>query len=175
MGWLDEFLPGREPRTPRLTDDFPAELRVGGPALLYTGPGSNGLEVLCCEAASRPTAASVRRAHRARTGNRASPVLIAVGYPADTAEKIVICGPDGDPPPVHHDIEPSVAGRICAAALDEPDRHAAGRLLRTILGELDGQPLPGVRNQGLFARLPLSFGAVAPPPAVAFPSRRGPC
>ena len=24
--------------------------------------------------------------------------------------------------------------------------------------------LPGVRNQGLFARLPLSFGAVAPPP-----------
>lgn len=151
MGWLDEFLPGREPRTPRLTDDFPAELRVGGPALLYTGPGSNGLEVLCCEAASRPTAASVRRAHRARTGNRASPVLIAVGYPADTAEKIVICGPDGDPPPVHHDIEPSVAGRICAAALDEPDRHAAGRLLRTILGELDGQPLPGVRNQGLFA------------------------
>ena len=151
MGWLDEFLPGREPRTPRLTDDFPAELRVGGPALLYTGPGSNGLEVLCCEAASRPTAASVRKAHRARTGNRASPVLIAVGYPADTAEKVVICGPDGDPPPVHHDIEPSVAGRICAAALDEPDRHAAGRLLRTILGELDGQPLPGVRNQGLFA------------------------
>lgn len=151
MGWLDEFLPGREPRTPRLTEDFPAELRVGGPSLLYTGPGSNGLEVLCCEAASRPTVASVRRAHRARTGNRASPVLIAVGYPADTAEKVVICGPDGDPPPVHHDVEPSVAGRICAAALDEPDRHAAGRLLRTILGELDGQPLPGVRNQGLFA------------------------
>lgn len=86
MGWLDEFLPGREPRTPRLADDFPAELRGGGPALLYTGPGSNGLEVLCCEAASRPTAASVRRAHRARTGNRASPVLIAVGYPADTTE-----------------------------------------------------------------------------------------
>ena len=151
MGWLNEFLPGREPRTPRLTDDFPTELRVGGPALLYTGPGSNGLEVLCCEAASRPTAASVRRAHRVRTGNRASPVLIAVGYPADAAEKVVICGPDGDQPPVHHDIESSVAGRICAAALDEPDRHAAGRLLRTILGELDGQPLPGVRNQGLFA------------------------
>ena len=35
MGWLDEFLPGREPRTPRLAEDFPAELRVGGPALLY--------------------------------------------------------------------------------------------------------------------------------------------
>ena len=151
MGWLDDFLPGREPRTPRLAEDFPAELRVGGPALLYTGPGSNGLEVLCCEAASRPTAAAVRRAHRARTGNRASPVLIVVGYPAETVERVVICGPDGNPPPVHHDIEPSVAGRICAAALDEPDRHAAGRLLRTILGELDGQPLPGVRNQGLFA------------------------
>ena len=150
MGWLDELLPGREPRTPRLADDFPAELRGGGPAL-YTGPGSNGLEVLGCEAASRPTAVAVRRAHRARRGNRASPVLIAVRYPADDGEKAVLCGPDGEQPPVHHDIEPSVAGRICAAALDEPNHHAAVRLLRTTLGELDGLPLPGVRNQGLFA------------------------
>ena len=150
MGWLDELLSGREPRTPRLADDFPAELRSGGPAL-YTGPGSNGLEVLGCDAASRPTAAAVRRAHRARRGNRASPVLIAVRYPADDGEKVVLCGPDGEQAPVHHDIEPSVAGRICAAALDEPNHHAAVRLLRTTLNELDDLPLPGVRNQGLFA------------------------
>ena len=150
MGWLDEFLPGREPRTPRLADDFPVELRAGEP-VLYTGPGSNGLEVLGCEAASRPTAATVRKAHRARRGNWASPVLIAVRYPADAVQKVVICGPDGEQPPVHHDIEPSAAGRICAAALDEPSHHAAVRLLRTTFGELDGLPLPGVRNQGLFA------------------------
>ena len=83
MGWLDELLLGREPRTPRLADDFPAELRGGGPAL-YTGPGSNGLEVLGCEATSRPIAATVRRTHRARRGNRANPVLAdlvqALGY-----------------------------------------------------------------------------------------------
>ena len=83
MGWLDKLLPGREPQTTRLADDFPAELRGGGLAL-YTGPGLNRLEVLGCEAASRPTAATVRRAHRARRGNRPNPVLAdlvqALGY-----------------------------------------------------------------------------------------------
>ena len=173
MGLLDELLPGREPRTPRLVDDFPAELRAKDPAL-YTGPGSNGLEVLGCEAASRPTAAAVRKAHRARRGNRASPVLIAVCYPADAVEKVVICGPDGEHPPVHHDIESSVAGRICAAALDEPNHHAAVRLLRTTLGELDGLPLPGVRNQGLFATHVLRRDLPARPDWAAATAAAGP-
>jgi len=71
-------------------------------------------------------------------------------------ELVALCGPGGQSPPVLHDIEPSQADRLIAAALDEPDQHAAERLLATHLHELAGTDdlaqLPvGVRNNGLLA------------------------
>jgi hypothetical protein len=47
--------------------------------------------------------------------------------------------------------------RICRAALAEPDRNAALRFLSTVIPEADA-PLPGLRNEGLFATHELQRG-----------------
>ena len=117
------FLADRESLAPRSVDGSPAGLV---PVALHTGPGPNGLEVLVVAATKKPTFSCVRATHKARRGNRASPVLIVAGYPVSgDAHRAVICGHDGEYPPCR-DIELSLAERICAAALDEPTRHAAG-------------------------------------------------
>jgi hypothetical protein len=55
------------------------------------------------------------------------------------------------------DIAPSKIERICGAALEEPDRHAALRFLSTALPELESKT-SGLRNEGLFASHELATG-----------------
>jgi len=64
----------------------------------------------------------------------------------------------GDEPSEHLDMERSQAERLCAALLDAPDRHAADSSLREKLRALAEQPIPGVRNAGLFALHELAHG-----------------
>lgn len=48
--------------------------------------------------------------------------------------------------------------RLCRAALDQPDRHAALAFLTQALPSLD-TPVPGLRNEGLFALHALTVAA----------------
>jgi hypothetical protein len=96
---------------------------------LLLGRGASALEVVLTSAAEKPSVHTLREAWKARVGGRATPVLLVTLYDA----KAAVVGPSGDHPPAHTDLEPSKVERICAAALDEPDRHAALRFLNSVL------------------------------------------
>ena len=68
-----------------------------------------------------------------------------------------VCGPAGEKPPVYQNLELEQAERLCRAALESPDRHAALSLLRENLPEAES-PIPGVRNSGLLATHELEVG-----------------
>jgi len=53
-------------------------------------------------------------------------------------------------PPVHPNLDPGQAERLCREALAQPDRYAALRWLHTALPSLDTR-LPGLRNEGFLA------------------------
>jgi hypothetical protein len=116
-----------------------------------------GLEVAVAEAAKRPTSADMRKAWKARHGGRPSPVLLAVGYPGADGTAVAVCGPVGEDPPVHFDLEPSRVERLAATALAEPTRHAAQRCLLRLLPEVESE-LPGLVNSGLLATQELRHG-----------------
>ena len=127
------------------------------PAGLFAQASWSGLEVVLVTAASRPSAAEMRKAHKARRAGRASPVLIAALYRSPAGVRVSICGPAGDAPPVFADMDPAQVERIARLALDEPTRHAAARFLASALPEMNS-PLPGLRNVGLLATHELSAG-----------------
>ena len=127
------------------------------PAGLFTQPTRSGLELVLATAAARPSAADMRKAHKARRAGRASPVLVAALYPSPAGVSVSICGPAGDAPSVFADMDPAHVERIARLALDEPTHHAAARFLASALPEL-GSPLPGLRNVGLLATHELSAG-----------------
>jgi hypothetical protein len=120
---------------------------------LLLGRGASALEVVLTSAAEKPSVHTLREAWKARVGGRATPVLLVTLYDA----KAAVVGPSGDHPPAHTDLEPSKVERICAAALDEPDRHAALRFLNSVLEELQSRTA-GLRNEGLFASHELEDG-----------------
>lgn len=152
--WTDDFLIDLDPSRWTAPGGFP---KAFTPAGLFTQPGANGLEVLLATAANRPAVADLRKAWGLRRAKRASPVLLVVGYPADTSTRVAVCGPVGDQPPVHVDIDVSQAERLAATALREPNHHAATRFLLATLPELDS-PTPGLRNVGLLATHELRTG-----------------
>lgn len=132
--WTDDFLIDLDPSRWTAPGGFP---KAFTPAGLFTQPGANGLEVLLATAANRPAVADLRKAWGLRRAKRASPVLLVVGYPADTSTRVAVCGPVGDQPPVHVDIDVSQAERLAATALREPNHHAATRfLLATLPGSI---------------------------------------
>jgi hypothetical protein len=125
---------------------------------LFLGPGVNPLEVAVSEAASRPNVSDVRALWKRRKSNRPSPVLLVVLYPSGSGERrATICGPVGEDPAVHAHLDAGQVERLAAAALAEPDRHAAIRFLGEAMPELDSE-LPGIRNQGMFASHELRDG-----------------
>ena len=154
QGMIDDFLIEREPITWSAPEGFPASLV---PAGLFAQDSPSGLEVLLATATRRPTAADLRRAWSKRRGGRASPVLLVAAYPSDTGHLVSLCGPAGDQPMVHHDVEASQAERLAEVALREPSHHAATRFLLANLPELDS-PMPGLRNVGLLATQELRAG-----------------
>jgi hypothetical protein len=116
----------------------------------FVGRGSGALEVAWATASARPTFEGVRKLWRTRQGGRASPVLLVVVFPATGGERAFVCGPAGDVPPVHGDFDLDRVERLCLAALDEPDRHSALRLVTGLLPDI-GSSVPGLRNTGLLA------------------------
>jgi hypothetical protein len=164
------FLDGFERRLVRIRESHGLEIQG-----LILGQGAQPLEVLLAHSSHRPSAADLKNIWKARHGGRAAPVLFVVLY----AEKAVLCGPSGDPPPVFADLNPSRVERICCAALELPDRHAALRFLHQALPEVESV-IPGLRNEGLFATHELEVGMSRRPDwtqsverARAFLNRRG--
>ena len=84
-------------------------------------------------------------------------MLLLAFYPHGEGDRVSLCGPVGEQPVVHHNIELSQAERLVDVALNEPSHHAATRFLLTALPELDS-PFPGLRNVGLLATQELRAG-----------------
>jgi hypothetical protein len=123
------------------------------PVGLALGSGANALEVAITESASTPSITSLRDVWKARLAGRATPLLLVVLY----ENKVALCGPAGDHPPAFIGLDPDKVERICVAALEESDRHAALRFLHSAIPEVE-TPLSGVRNEGLFATHELQSG-----------------
>jgi hypothetical protein len=120
---------------------------------LILGQGAQPLEVILSRSLSKPAISDLRAAWRGRRGGRAAPLLFVVLY----GDKAAICGPSGEQPAVFMDIDPSRAERICRTGLDSPDRHTALRFLHNAIPEIES-PIPGLRNEGLFATHELVYG-----------------
>ncbi|WP_420608748.1 hypothetical protein [Candidatus Poriferisodalis sp.] len=154
---MEEFLIDRVPQTWTAPSGFPNSLAA---VQLFVQPGRNGLEVAVATATRKPTVADLRAAWAARRNKRAAPVLLIVFYPSPEAsggECVALCGPTGDHPVPHLDVEVSQAERLADVALSEPNHHAATRLLMAALPELDS-PFPGLHNSGLLATQELTAG-----------------
>jgi hypothetical protein len=115
------------------------------PRALFVGQGQNALEVAVVAAATTPAAGALQAAWKARRGGRASPVLLV----AVNGSEAMLCGPAGEDPPVRP-LNRGQAERLCRAALEQPDRHAALAFLAQALPSLETR-IPGLCNEGLFA------------------------
>lgn len=111
------------------------------------GKGDVPLEVAVATAGQTPAEADVRSLWKRRRANTASPLLLVVTYPSTDGARASACGPTGEEPAVYSDRNPDQVERLAAAALEEPGRHAASRLITSMLPE-DGE---GLRNVGMFA------------------------
>jgi hypothetical protein len=127
------------------------------PESLFVGRGAMGLEVAQFHAVHQPSAAQLRHLLERRRQRRATPVLVVVTY---GERRAAIAAQFGEEWLTNQNLDAAQVERICGAALDAPDRHAADALLRAKLGQLD-QPVPGLRNAGLFAMHELEHGVPA--------------
>jgi len=123
-----------------------ADTKGARPLALFLGNVPSALEVAVLEYRTQPTVANLRAIWRSRLAGRATPLLVVVLHERSAA----LCGPTGDPPPAFASLQAERVERICRAALTEPDRNAALRFLASVIPDADA-PLPGLRNEGLFA------------------------
>jgi hypothetical protein len=141
------FLADLQPR--RLTLEGPFQ-----PIGLVLGSGPSALEVAIARAEHAPTPLALRTTWKKRLNARAVPLLLVVLH----GERASLCGPAGDDPPAHVDLDRGQVERICREALQAPDRHAAHRALRDSLPAVTS-PLCGIRNEGFLATHELQSGA----------------
>ena len=127
--------------------------RGGDEFVFYQGEGNSALEVVVTDHGERPTKDFLQRTYADRRGGRINPVIIVAIY----GDRVGLCGPSGEEPPVYRDIDKGQADRVCDAALDEPDRLSAERFLREMLPQLE-EELTGLRNQGLRSTHELKVG-----------------
>ncbi len=143
---------------------------AGAPAVFETdrvlfGNGDNALEVAIAWATrpGQPRAEDLRALFKKRQANRPAPVLLVVTYTdADHQSLAAVIGTIGDPAPVTG-LSVDRVTRVCAAALAEPDRHAAARTTERLLAGLKDRLSPGLVNSGLFASHELRTGVPARP------------
>jgi hypothetical protein len=150
----ESFLVDRDSRTWTAPAGVPKSLT---PNNFFLGHGDHALEVALATSEGQPKADDVRSLWRARQGRRPSPLLLVVRHGGESVDRVSVCGPVGESPPLLPDLEMSQVERLCAAALDEPSRHAAVRFLLAMLPEV-GSDLPGLRNSGLLATQELRYG-----------------
>lgn len=124
----------------------PGERTGFRPVGLFLGHGANAMEVAVARSANAPTQSAMLACWRARRGGRAAPLLLVVLHPGGAA----ICGPAGQAPPVHPEMDAGQVERLCRETLEQPDRHAALRFLSQALPSLEAS-LPGINNEGLLA------------------------
>lgn len=108
------------------------------------GPSGVALEVSEVELAETPTPARLRQAWNTRRAGNPRPVIVF----AHSETSVIVCGPDGSPPPVAT-LDPAVAQRIFDRILDEPPTQARLRAI-ALLGRAQGSgDVPGFRNRSL--------------------------
>ena len=117
--------------------------------------GGYALEIAVVRSKDRPGATEMRTAWTARLNGRPVPLLLVALYSDDS--KASVCGPEGQQPPVYHDLDVDQVERICLTALQEPDRHRAFIMLQDTLPEV-GSRIPGLHNEGLLATHELENG-----------------
>jgi len=123
------------------------------PAQLFLGKGDAPVEVVVATARSKPPRTAVREAWSARHGGRPAPLVLVVEHD----RRCTVCAAAAGEPEVHADLEMGHVERLCRAALAQPSRHAAIRLLAAALPQI-GSDAPGLRNEGLFATHELIHG-----------------
>jgi hypothetical protein len=143
------FLEAVEPRP--LVMQTPAGIR---PLDLFVGQGGMALEVVVVEADQEPTAGQMREIHRERLGRRAAPVLVVALWGRDRAG---VCSGPPESLAIQTNLDRGQVERLCSAALAAADRHAAIRYLGLSWPQLTS-PIPGLRNEGLFALHELTAG-----------------
>ena len=126
------------------------------PAGLFLGHGTHAVEVAVARSANAPPRSMVLECWKTRKGGRAAPVLFVVLHPGGAA----LCGPAGESPPVHPEMDIGQIERLCRETLAQPDRHAALRFLSQALPSLEAA-LPGLNNEGLLALHQLQYGVPA--------------
>ncbi|MDL0125689.1 Eco57I restriction-modification methylase domain-containing protein [Halobacterium salinarum] len=119
----------------------------------YQGEGSSALEIVVVDHDERPNKDFLQRTYTDRRGGRVNPILVVALYD----DKVGLCGPSGEDPPVFRDVDRGQAERVCDAALKKPDRHVAQAFLTNTLPQLD-EELAGLRNQGLLSTHELRVG-----------------
>ena len=117
--------------------------------------GGYALEIAIVRSKDRPGATEMRTSWTARLNGRPVPLLLVALYSDDS--KAAVCGPEGQQPPVYHDLDVDQVERICLTALQEPDRHRAFIMLQNTLPEV-GSRIPGLHNEGLLATHELENG-----------------
>ena len=143
-----EFLSDVMARPWALDDKFGIQ-----PKSLFVGNGANAVEVAVAQSLARPSQAVLFGGWNARKGRRVAPLLLVVLHP----EGASVCGAAGPIPPVYKVEDVAQVEGICRQALDQPDRHAALRVLSYSLPSLE-TALPGLRNEGLLALHELQHG-----------------
>ena len=143
------FLEGIKLRKVHLPENSPFK-----PIGLALGQGGQALEVLVTTSNTEPGLPVLRAAWKARNAGRAAPLLFIVLY----GQKGALCGPSGDDPVAHTNLDPGQVDRICREALIEPDRHAALRALRDSIPAVKSE-MAGIRNEGFLASHELVKGA----------------
>ena len=83
----------------------------------FQGNGNLGLQVCVAKCDSRPSVAELSKVWKAREGGKGFPLLLIVFYESAGLETAVVCGPEGDNPPVNYDVNPDWVERWCAAAV----------------------------------------------------------
>ena len=127
--------------------------KTDGEFEFYQGEGSSALEIVVVDHGEQPNKQFLQRTYSDRRGGRVNPILVVAIYD----DKVGLCGPSGEDPPVFRDVDRGQAERVCDAALKKPDRHVAQSFLSDTLPQLD-EELAGLRNQGLLSTHELRVG-----------------
>lgn len=108
------------------------------------GSAGVGIEVSEVELAAPATERRLRDAWSARRAGSARALLLL----ATTPDGLLICGPDGSPPPVAL-LDPSVAGQILRRVLELPPIQASLTAMTLIARAQGSGSVPGFRNRSL--------------------------
>jgi hypothetical protein len=137
---------------PEWDDRLPWRKKFGSISTIeiLRGSADTGLAVVSATAASEPTKTDLQAAWKARAGQSADPVLIAVSYRHNGQGLVALLGPDKDAVPVSA-LERAMAERLIEHALQIDSPTGLHAEMRRRLSTLQNGLGLGFRNEGLFA------------------------